>query len=107
MAPSPVLPDRFCGLLDHAQIRTDAATGFGQSAEVSRFQSERGLAIRSVGRLVVALAGACAAECAAVANNFALEVYAFAAFGTEYARAFEAGQIFGLDRDPHPFFVEK
>ena len=53
---------------------------------------------------VVTLAGAGTAEGAAVLDNFALEVDAFAALGADDARAFEAGKIFGMDFNLHPFF---
>ncbi len=61
----------------------------------------------SIGRLVVAFAGTGAAEGAAVAHDFTLEVDAFAAFGADYARTFEAGEIFRRDLDADPFFVEE
>ena len=51
--------------------------------------------------------GAGAAEGAALLDHFALEVDAFAALGTDAARSFEAGQIFRLDFDLHPFFGKK
>ena len=40
-------------------------------------------------------------------GDFAVEVDAFAAFGADYARAFEAGKIFRLDFDFDPFGVEE
>ena len=60
-----------------------------------------------MGWFVVALPGAGAAEGAAVANYFALEVDAFAASGADYAGAFEAGQVLGLHFHLDPFFVEE
>src|ERR1700757_630181 len=53
---------------------------------------------------VITLARAGAAERAAVANDFALEVDAFAALGADYAGAFEAGKVLKLDFDFDPLF---
>src|SRR5260370_38451217 len=59
----------------------------------------------SIDRLVVAVAGAGAAEGASVAHDFTLEVDAFAAFGAAYARTLEAGHVFPRGMDPGPLFV--
>ena len=56
---------------------------------------------------VVGLASAGTAESAAIANNFTLEVDAFAARGADYARAFESRQVFRLYFDLYPLFVEQ
>jgi hypothetical protein len=56
---------------------------------------------------IIAFAGAGAAEGVAVAKDFALEIDAFAALGTDDTGAFEAGKIFGVDFDFHPFLGEK
>ena len=56
---------------------------------------------------VIAFAGAGAAEGAPVLHDFAFEIDAFAAFGADDAGAFEARQIFGLDFDFHPLFIEE
>ena len=41
------------------------------------------------------------------AEDFALEVDAFAALGADDARAFEAGKIFGVNFNSHPFLGEE
>ena len=55
---------------------------------------------------VVTIAGAGAAESAAVERDFALEIDAFAALGADDARAFEAGKIFGVNFHANPLLVE-
>jgi hypothetical protein len=55
---------------------------------------------------VVRIACAGAAEGAAVARDFAFEIYAFAALGARDAGAFEAGEIFGMNFHANPLFVE-
>ena len=59
-----------------------------------------------VKRSVITFAGAGAAKNAAVYADFAFEIYAFAALGADDAGAFEAGEIFGVNFDAHPLFVE-
>src|SRR5206468_5260687 len=61
----------------------------------------------ALGFPVITVAGAGTAEGAAFADDFALEVYAFAALGADYPGAFEAGQIFRRDLDLYPFLIEE
>jgi hypothetical protein len=56
---------------------------------------------------VVSFAGAGSAHCAAALQHFALEINAFAAFGTDYPGTFEARKVLGPDFDLHPFFVKQ
>lgn len=58
-------------------------------------------------RGVVTLAGAGAAEGAAVDGDFAFEIDAFAALGADDAGTFEAGKIFGVNFDADPLLVEQ
>jgi len=55
---------------------------------------------------VVALAGAGAAECAAVERDLAFEIDAFAALVAYDARAFETGKIFRVNFHANPLLVE-
>src|SRR6266404_2301643 len=57
--------------------------------------------------IVIFFSGAGAAEGAAFHYDFTFEVDAFATLSADDARAFEAGQIFGLDFDFDPLFVEE
>ena len=60
-----------------------------------------------MGWFVVAFPSARAAQDPALSCNFALEVDTFAAFGTDYAWAFESGQVFRLHFYLDPFFIEE
>jgi len=55
---------------------------------------------------VVTIAGAGAAESAAVERDFAFEIDAFAALVADDARTFEAGEIFGVNFHANPLLVE-
>jgi hypothetical protein len=72
--------------------------------EVGGTKSGYGLVVE---RGVVALAGAGAAEGAAVDLHFAFEVDAFVALVADDAGTFEPGEIFGTDLDADPLLVEQ
>ena len=56
---------------------------------------------------IVSFAGAGATQSASLSQHFALEIYAFAAFGADYPGTLEAGQVFRLDFYLYPFLVEE
>src|ERR1700685_4475010 len=100
----------FCSRSFEASSRVRAVkteVSFGTRSVLFRCRELKLQAVLWLKKIVVTLAGAGTAQRPAAYHDFALEIYAFAAFGTDHAQTFETRQVFGLHVDPHPLLVKE